>query len=598
MEIPNPNHFAAVGTTGGPVTILNNNLVTNSDFLTGAFPAQYNNTMAGVFDLRMRNGNPGKHEYWFGIGWNGLEFGSEGPVSKKTGASYIAAYRISPLQLVSMLGIDPGIVPKYQDLNVKVCIPTRKAGTFTITGIGGLSHIELYDSRKPRSEWTFPDYGENLANGSNIGVIGISHQFMPAKNLRWKNMVYLVASETNNKIDTFSFIHQTPSPWAGEHSTEVKYSFLSVLTKKFNSVNTLNAGFYWDLYQMSYADSMMYKNRFEVNTDSRESMQMLRGYAQWQHSFTDDFSMTAGVTGSWLTLNKSWSAEPRIGFDWNFNKRHSINFGSGLYSQMQPRVIYFILSEDPSGKRFQTNRNLDFTRSAQVALGYNYLIGNNLRFKSEIYYQYLYDIPVKSSIPEYALSNQGHEFFIDRQYSDSLVNKGCGTNYGMELTFERFFSRNYYFLFTGSLFNSIYKGYDQVTRNSAFNVNFALNAAGGYEFIIGKRKWGVMSFGLRATWTGGSPYVPYDVAATVNSGETTYAWSDSYEPRFPQYKRVAFRFGIRRNLPGYNIEFFIDLQYRTNFTNISLQRIDPQTGEIRNYFSMTFFPMGTWRIQF
>ena len=598
MEIPNPNHFAAVGTTGGPVTLLNNNLVTNSDFFTGAFPAQFGNTLAGVFDLKMRNGNADKHEYWFQVGWNGLEFGTEGPFSKKSRASYLVSYRYSPLQFLNWFGINTGIVPKYQDLNIKIDIPTRKAGTFTITGIGGLSDIELFDSRKDQSDWLFPDYGEDLSNGSNLGVLGISHQIFIRNNLRWKNMLYVVASETRTKIDTFSNVQQLPAPWAGEKSTEIKYSFSSVITKKFSPRSSLNTGFSWDLYQMSFADSIMYQGTFEVNTGSRERMQLLRGFSQWHHIFSEKFSSTVGIYGSWLTLNNSWAAEPRIGFDWNINGKHSINFGAGLYSQMQPRVIYFILSPQTGGAVIQPNLNLGFTRSAQVALGYNYLINKNLRFKTEIYYQYLYDIPVKSSIPQYALSNQGHEFFIDRRYVDSLVNQGTGKNYGVEFTFERFLQRNYYFLFTASVYNSTYEGYDNVTRNSAFNVNYALNAAGGYEFIMGKRKWGVLSFGLRATWAGGSPYIPYDVDATVASGEPVYDWTEAFNPRFPEYKRIAFRFGIRRNLPGYNIEFFVDLQYRTSFTNISLQRINPKTGEVRDFFTMGFFPMGTWRIQF
>ena len=327
-------------------------------------------------------------------------------------------------------------------------------------------------------------------------------------------------------------------------------------------------------------------------------MQMLRGFTQWKHVFTENFASTLGVAGSWLFLNNSWTVEPRFGFDLSLDEKHSLNFGAGLYSQLQPRVIYFILSPQPSGKAIQPNLGLGFTRSAQVAMGYNYLLNKDLRFKTEIYCQYLFDIPVKKSIPPYALSNQGHEFFIDRRYADSLINEGSATNYGVEFTFERFFRGSYYFMLSSSLFNSTYAGYDDITRNSAFNVNYALNANAGYEFVMGKRKWGVMSFGLRATWTGGSPYIPYDVNATVTSGEPEYNWNKAYSQRFPEYKRIAFRFGIRRNMPGYTMEFFMDLQYRTSFTNISLQRIDPKTGEVRYFFSMGFFPMGTWRIQF
>ena len=258
MEIPNPNHFAAVGTTGGPVTVLNNNLVTNSDFFTGAFPAQYGNTIAGIFDLKLRTGNSERHEYWFEIGWNGLEFGAEGPFSAKRRASYLVSYRYSPLQFLNWFGINTGLVPKYQDLNVKVCIPTGKAGTITLTGIGGTSFIELFDSRQEQSKWLFPDYGEDLSNGSNLGVIGVSHQVFVRTDLRWKNMIYVVASDTRTKIDTFSYIQQVPSLWAGERSSEIKYSYASEVTKKFSPGNTLSGGMFFDYYHMSFADSLMY----------------------------------------------------------------------------------------------------------------------------------------------------------------------------------------------------------------------------------------------------------------------------------------------------------------------------------------------------
>jgi len=598
MEIPNPNHFAAMGTTGGPVTVLNNNLLSNSDFMSGAFPAQYGNTLAGIFDLRLRNGNNEHRENWFQIGWNGLEFGAEGPFSKKHPASYLVSYRYSPLQFLGWFNINLGVIPKYQDLNLKITIPTKKAGIFTLTGLGGISYIDLFNSGKEPSKWTFPDYGEDLSNGSNLGLIGITHQISLSHDLRWKNIIYLVGSKVYTRIDTFSNVVTTPSPWAGERSTEFKYSLFSELNKKFSAKNSLDAGINWDFFDMSFADSAMYKGIFIVNTNSREQMHFLRAYAQWLHHASDRLTANMGIYGSWLSLNQSWALEPRIGLDWTIHNKHSLEFGAGLYSQMQPRVMYFLLTDLPDGSRVQTNRELGYTKSVQIALGYNYLLTENLRFKAELYYQYLYEIPTKQSIPAYVLSNQGHEFFLDRRYADSLVNAGTGQNYGIEFTFERFFKKNYYFLLTSSLFNSTYTGYDKTIRNSAFNVNYVLNAVGGYEFIMGKRKWGVMSFGLRATWAGGNPYIPYDVNATVKNAEPVYDWAQAYDPRFPEYKRIAFRFGIKRNLPGYNIEFNLDLQYRTNYTNVYLQRIDPKTGEIRDYFNMGFFPMGSWRIQF
>ena len=239
FEIPNPNHFAAVGTTGGPVTILNENLLTNSDFLTGAFPAQYVNTIAGVFDLKMRYGNNEKHEYWAQIGWNGLEFGAEGPFSKNSGASFLVSYRYSLLKLISYTGIHMDVVPDYQDLNLKIAIPTKKAGTFTFTGIGGLSYIELYDSRKPYGEWTFPEYGQDLANGSDLGMMGVANTLFFNPTFRLKTNLYLVGSRVYTKIDTFNIIDRSPSRWAGENSSEVKYAFSAEMMKKFTAKNNI-----------------------------------------------------------------------------------------------------------------------------------------------------------------------------------------------------------------------------------------------------------------------------------------------------------------------------------------------------------------------
>ncbi|MBN1199337.1 MAG: carboxypeptidase-like regulatory domain-containing protein, partial [Bacteroidales bacterium] len=392
MEIPNPNHFAAVGTTGGPVTVLNNNLLANSDFFTGAFPAQFGNTVAGIFDLRMRNGNSDRHEYWFGIGWNGLEFGTEGPFSRKSSSSYLLSYRYSLLEVVGLLGVDLGVIPRYQDLNLKITLPTKKAGTFTLTGMGGLSYIQLYDSKKTQDKWMFPDYGEDLANGSNLGMLGVTHQILLTPETRWKNMVYAVGSLVYTHIDTFSNVVTTPSPWAGERSAETKLSVSSVLFHKFNAANTLEAGVLYDYYWLSYADSLMWKGQWLVNTSSREQMSLLRGYLEWKHAFSDAFSITSGIAGSWLAMNDSRALEPRFGFDWFITPRHSFNFGTGLYSQMQPRVIYFVLAHHPDGSATQPNRKLDYTRSWQTALGYQYLLTENLRFKAETYYQYLFNV--------------------------------------------------------------------------------------------------------------------------------------------------------------------------------------------------------------
>ena len=141
VDIPIPNHFAASGTTGGPVSILNNNVLSNSDFFTGAWPAEYGDATSGVFDLKMRNGNNEKYEFTGQVGFNGFEGNAEGPIDRNTGSSFLATYRYSALVIFQELGINlgPAGVPYYQDMSFKVYLPSEKLGQFEIFGIGGIS---------------------------------------------------------------------------------------------------------------------------------------------------------------------------------------------------------------------------------------------------------------------------------------------------------------------------------------------------------------------------------------------------------------------------------------------------------------------------
>ncbi len=197
---------------------------------------------------------------------------------------------------------------------------------------------------------------------------------------------------------------------------------------------------------------------------------------------------------------------------------------------------------------------------------------------------------------QYSILNEGTEYFVDRQ--TNLLNKGTGNNYGIELTFEKFMHKNYFFLFTTSLFQSDYKGFDGKSRSTSFNGNYVFNAVGGYELPVGKKKTRVLIFGLRLTWAGGRPYVPYDQEATVEQGTVVYDWENAYNVKYDDYTRGSFRFGMRRNQKKFSIEFAIDLQYRANYTYVYLYRIDVTTGEIYKTYNMGFYPTANWRINF
>ena len=182
IDIPNPNHFSTLGSTGGPVTILNTNTLKNSDFITSAFPAQYGNAIAGVFDLRMRNGNDEKYEFTGGMGFNGFEFGAEGPISKKNKSSFLIDYRYSMVAAIQAIGLSVGTgssTPYYQDVNAKFNIPTKKAGTFSLFAVGGESHIRFEpENQDDNNLYSSDDVSvRDRTYKSRTGVVGLSHTY-------------------------------------------------------------------------------------------------------------------------------------------------------------------------------------------------------------------------------------------------------------------------------------------------------------------------------------------------------------------------------------------------------------------------------------
>jgi len=240
VNIPNPNHFGASGTTGGPVTILNSNLLANSDFFTGAFPAQYGNALSGVFDLEMRNGNNENYEFVGQLGFNGFELGAEGPFSKKHKASFLANYRYSTLAILDAMGLKSIVgssVPQYQDATFKLNFPTEKTGRWVLFGIGGKSFIQLWDSEKDDDESSYGLAGTDTDFGSDMGVIGLSNTYFINKNTKLKTSISLWGTNATTAIDSLVGKDKHKQQFYRSSNTENDIAFASYITHKFNVKN-------------------------------------------------------------------------------------------------------------------------------------------------------------------------------------------------------------------------------------------------------------------------------------------------------------------------------------------------------------------------
>lgn len=601
IEIPNPNHFGAQGTTGGPVSMVNNNLLSNSDFLTGAFPAEYGNAIAGAFDLNLRSGNTEKHEFTGQVGFNGFELAAEGPMfktSQEQKASYLASFRYSTLEVIGKLGLSAGTgtaIPEYKDLTFVADIPTAKAGKFRFTGLFGKSFIALGRDLTDTSDNAYNARGIANDYGSDMGVAGLTHTYYFNPSTRIKSSISWQYSGSEAMIDSVK--NSVFVPYIRSNQNEKKLSFATQLRKKFSSSDNLSAGITIDRYDIAYLDSLNDRDyhRFITATDINGSMMLYRGYAQWQHRSGARMTSYTGINLQYSGLNKEIAVEPRLGFNYMVSEKGTINAGFGLHSQMQPKVVYFYQEYNPATDSYSmTNEKLGFSRSAHFIAGYQYLPGNNLRIKAEAYFQHLYRIPVKESFPEFSLINSGDQFGIPRE--DSLISKGKGRNYGMEFTFEKFLSKGWYILFTTSVFNSQYTGYDGKWRNTAFNGNYVLNLLGGYEHRLGKNT--SLTVDLKTVWAGGKRYTPVNIESSLASGEEVREWSAAYRYKYGDYFRTDLRLGLRYNNRKFSQEWGIDLQNITGYRSIFMEAWDGDKAEMYQIYQQGFLPMFLYRIRF
>jgi hypothetical protein len=241
-----------------------------------------------------------------------------------------------------------------------------------------------------------------------------------------------------------------------------------------------------------------------------------------------------------------------------------------------------------------TNEDLKFTRSNHYVLGYNYLLNKDFRVKIETYYQYLHNVPVAESSPEFSMLNMGGEFGM--QGVDSMVNTGTGRNYGVELTMEKFLNKGYYILFTTSLFDSKYRGYDDTLRNTAFNGNYVFNLLAGYEKKLGAKC--MMTFDIKTVWAGGKRYIPINLSESRRLKEEVRDYSRAYEDRYDDYFRTDLRIGFKINGRRVSQEWGLDLQNVTGFQSIFAQGYDAEKDEIYTTYQRGFMPMMLYRIQF
>ncbi len=596
IEIPNLNHFSDIGASGGGVNVISNNMLGASDFLTGAFPAEYGNALSGVFDLRLRSGNNEKHEQTIQVGMLGTEAMVEGPLNRKSNSTYIAQFRYSTLKLMKKLGIPLESVPDFQDLSFKIYHPTRKMGVFTLFGIGGLSH-------------------ETGASGyemsSDLATLGISNSYTvnPKTHVR----TVLAFSGRTYTWDDDVNIGSAESPINRIWNTDITdYTVKGslVLNRKINARHKLKAGL---IYEMAWNDSHMswYSDTLfnwysdpghpgyltqkyqHIYVDNALNAGTLEAFANWRYLIGESITMNAGMHFIQFYLNNNYSVEPRLGIQWNVNPRHTLSAGFGVHSRKESMTLYSGNYFLPDGSVINPNMNLELSKARHYVLGYNYRMGQHMRLKTELYYQDLYDIPAYPFPPYFTTLNFDFGF-----EGAMLTNYGSGYNTGVEVSLERYMTNGFHFMVNGTLYDSKYKNRLDEWLNTKYNGSFASSGLIGKEFKVGSGKQHTLSISSRYILAGGMRYLPIDTEASMANRTTLRIWDNGFSEKLSDYFRVDLMLKFRRNRSRYSGEWTIDMMNILNRQNQLEEYWDNSIGNFKAEYQNPFILILSYRIQF
>lgn len=575
IEIPNINHFATQGATGGPVSILNADLIREIDFYTGAFPADRSGALSSVLDIRLRDGNPEKQTFKATLGASEVSLSGSGHIGEKT--SYLFSLRQSYLQLLfKMIGLP--FLPNYIDGQLKVKTRLSEHDELTVLGLAGFDNMKLnldeegedaeyllsYLPRIRQETFTVGASWRHYA-GRHVQTVSLGHTYLNNRNLKYRGnddssednltlRLRSVEQKTTLRAENRSYLGR----WTVREGAELSYSGYTNRTEQRLFTDEAALSDYrtrlgivgWGLF--AGADYASADKRFTASVGVR----------------ADGADYSARMARFWRQLS------PRASVSYQLGKGWSLSGSAGLYYQLPP---YTALGFKQDG--VLVNEALDYLRVGMFSVGGGWRLRDRLVVSVEGFYKKYGNIPlsVSDGIP---LSCKGDDYGVVG--NEALRPTAVGRSYGIEAMARWQIPGRVNLVGSVTLFRSEYRA-DAASGYivSAWDSRFVANLSGTYDL---PRNWSV---GARLSAVGGTPYTPYDVEksslveAWDAQGRPYYDYGRYNDGRLDAFAQIDLRidktFYFRRCMLG----FYIDLQ---NVTGSKLRRPDVlmSTGVVEN----------------
>lgn len=576
VEIPNINHFSTQGASGGPVGLIDADLIRSVKFYSGAFPADRGNALSSVLDFSLRDGDMERNSLKATLGASEVSLSSNGHLGKKT--SYLVSVRQSYLQaLFKVLGLP--FLPAYTDASFKLKTRFDSHNELTLLGLGGLDRMKLnlgiegedaeyMLSYLPKIEQETYTVGGVYRHYTPIHVqtIVLSQSYLNNRNIKYRNNDE--SSEDNLTLHLGSVEQETKlrmentsswSVWKVKAGFDLNYS-------RYKS----------DEYRKIFADAL---REYNYHTDLslwRWGLFASIDYAAPDKSFTASIGVRTDGNNYSDKMKELWrQLSPRLSVSYRLADGLFLSGHVGLYYQLPSYTALGFKGEAGD----YANKHLDYISVSQESVGLSWTPNENMEFSVEGFYKLYGNMPFSLS-DQIPLSCKGNDYGTIG--NEALSSEAKGRSYGAELMFKWLLTQKLNLSSSLTIFKSEFKDGKQGSYvPSAWDNRFILNVSGTYNF---PKHW---SLGAKVSCIGGSPYTPYDeaksslVEAWDVQGRAYYDYSRYNQERLPVFGQLDVRVDKTFYLKKCMLGFYLDIQ---NITASKLRRPDAlmSTGQIEN----------------
>ena len=592
VRVPSPNHFPDINVAGGGfVSVLSSHVLGNSDFYTGAFPAEYGNALAGVFDMKLREGNTETTEYTFQAGVLGLDAAAEGPIPGTENASYLFNYRYSTFALIKDF-IPSEQIPEYTDYTYKLVIPTQKYGKFSIWGLGS-NDINIEPEKADSSLWTVPwdRISYDLEMGMN--VLGLTHKYLATQNTYIKTSV--IRTEQHSTMNMYRLNDELilQDNYLAEN-TSGTVTLSSYLNTRFSRKHTNRTGVIFDRLNFHFDQQAALNNTLPLTrlVDQNDVANLTQVYSQSRFGLSPKLELNTGIHLQHFSVNDEITIEPRLGLTWKIDPIRSLSLGYGDHSQMEELRIYFV-EQPTNGQTTQPNKNLGLSKAHHLILAYQQKLSMNTIIKLEPYLQFAYNVPVIQD-SSFSMLN----FTQDLSFNSPLVNDGLGHNYGLDLTLERYLINNMYFLVTASIFESKYTGGDGIERETRYATKYVVNGLMGKEYMLGRARENILGLNVKLKVAGGARRSPANIAKTIAAQEVISDESRAFEEQDAGKAMLDISITYRKNKARYSSVWALQLMNALGSPTASYYEFDYELDKVQLVEEMIVVPSLSYKIEF